>query len=422
MKELWGRFSNIGIDELHMSDREIRRVRSLNQFNLILLTIVSVTFIYQFIYYQIIKQEFNINTYIMLFTYAPLTLSLYLNKRGLYSYSRCFFFFWHLITISLWSIAVGEHFGIHWTYLIFPILIMILFEKIKTQVLYLILTIAAFWSTYFSYQIFELVLSANINNYSNYIIYTNMFIMTFFICLFYKREINIAEANLNSKNYELEQFTRAASHDMKEPARSISTFSNLIREGYTKDLPDEAITYLDFIENASNRMLNLLRDLLNYATTGDLKEPMKKVDLNQVVSEATDNLAAQIKSRNAIIVLSDLPTVKGYKTYLTQMVQNLIANGIKFQPAGQQPVIKIFSEKNVDGIVKFSIVDNGIGIKKEHQKIIFENFKRLHNHSEYEGSGLGLATTKKILELHKAKINVESESGEGARFNIFFTE
>jgi len=229
--------------------------------------------------------------------------------------------------------------------------------------------------------------------------------------------LRISEANLELKNKELEQFAYVASHDLQEPLRTTSSFAELLQQQYKGKLDDKADKYLTFINQSSDRMKVLIKDLLDYSRIGRKKE-VEQVDSNIIMQEVLADLNAAIKEAKAEIKFCKLPVFKGYPTEIKQLFQNLIINAIKFRRQDESPRINICATKE-NGLWAFSCDDNGIGISDEHSERIFVIFQRLHTRNEYDGSGIGLAHCKKIVELHGGKIWVKSNVGEGSTF--YFT-
>lgn len=232
-----------------------------------------------------------------------------------------------------------------------------------------------------------------------------------------EKKVRLRTGELESKNKELEQFAYVASHDLQEPLRTISGFVELLQNQYRGKLDDNANKLMDYISQASDRMKILIKDLLDYSRIGREKE-IKQVDCNNLLAEVLADLGKMIKDSGATVETERLPIIQAYPTELKLLFQNLIANSIKFHKPGLAPTVAIGSEKE-NGHWKFSVRDNGIGIDRQFAERIFIIFQRLHNRSQYEGSGIGLAHCKKIAELHGGHIWVESEPGEGSRF--FFT-
>jgi signal transduction histidine kinase/ligand-binding sensor domain-containing protein len=225
-----------------------------------------------------------------------------------------------------------------------------------------------------------------------------------------------ANRELERKNKELEQFAYVASHDLQEPLRTTSTSAEMLQRFYKGKLDERADKYLGFITQSTERMRTLISDLLEYSRIGKKKE-LKSVDCNQVVQEVLADLGAAIDEAGASITHEYLPVVFGYPTELKQLFQNLIINAIKFRKKNTSPEIRISSEK-LDGYWKFAVADNGIGMDPQYSEKIFIIFQRLHSRNEYPGSGIGLSHCKKIAELHKGKIWVDSEPNKGSTFHF----
>jgi light-regulated signal transduction histidine kinase (bacteriophytochrome) len=223
-------------------------------------------------------------------------------------------------------------------------------------------------------------------------------------------------AILESKSKEMEQFAYIASHDLREPLLTIKNYMKLFLKNFGDALDDESKQYIESIVRASNRMDTLIRDLLDYSRLSQLKE-LKEVDTNILVKEIESDLAFLISSNNAVITTEKLPVVKAYPTELKILFQNLIANAIKFRKKDIPPKIHISSSKT-GSVWGFEIKDNGIGIAEEDQEKVFHMFKRLHSRQEYEGTGIGLAYCKKIVELHNGNIYIESQPGAGSSFKF----
>jgi signal transduction histidine kinase/ligand-binding sensor domain-containing protein len=230
-------------------------------------------------------------------------------------------------------------------------------------------------------------------------------------------EADHANEELANKNSELEQFVYIASHDLREPLRTTAGFIELFQQQYKGKLDAKADKYLAFITQATDRMKMLINDLLDYSGIGS-KKVFQLLDCNDVLREVLADLGIAIREAGAEISSDKLPVISAYPTGIKQLFQNLIANGIKFRKKEVTPIIRI-SVKPCKDCWQFAFSDNGIGIDKKHQDRVFLIFQRLHDRSEYEGSGIGLAHCKKIVELHGGKIWIESVIGEGTTF--YFT-
>jgi signal transduction histidine kinase/CHASE3 domain sensor protein len=220
---------------------------------------------------------------------------------------------------------------------------------------------------------------------------------------------------LERKNKEIEQFAYVASHDLQEPLRTISNFSTLLEEKLKTHTDKEEREYINYITGGTQRMSQLIFDLLEYSRIG---KDMNKISINcnELVSEVLTDMAANIKESGAEIHVEKLPVVNGV-VYLKSLFQNLISNAIKFQRERAHPVISISATDKGKEFL-FSIKDNGIGIEKAYHERIFLIFQRLHTRTEYAGTGIGLSQCKKAVELHGGKIWVESEPGKGSTFKF----
>jgi light-regulated signal transduction histidine kinase (bacteriophytochrome) len=230
------------------------------------------------------------------------------------------------------------------------------------------------------------------------------------------QELEAIENKLRNTNLELENFAYAASHDLKEPLRMIGMYTQLIQRRIKGQLDENTTEYMYYVTDGVSRMQTLLDDLLNYSRLGK-KGVVKSMDLNDTLFVVMNNLAATIKETQATIVVDHLPTVVGNSTEMIQLFQNLIANSIKFRQKESTPIIEI-THTEKDETITFAFKDNGIGIKSDFHEKVFNIFERLHSHSDYEGTGIGLATCKKIVVNHGGQIWVNSEEGAGATFHF----
>jgi light-regulated signal transduction histidine kinase (bacteriophytochrome) len=217
-------------------------------------------------------------------------------------------------------------------------------------------------------------------------------------------------------NLDLEQFAFVASHDLKEPLRMISSYSDLLIRRIPKD--DEAAEYLYFVKEGVSRMHNLIRDLLEYSRIGHKQSQAVETDCNLVLDEVLENLQILIKETGAMVRYSDLPIVVAVPSLVSQLFQNLLHNAVKFNRPGVLPEIEISAEKKGQNWL-FSVKDNGMGIDTNYYDKVFVIFQRLELNPNYPGTGIGLAVCKRIVELHKGHIWVESVPGQGSTF--YFT-
>ena len=225
------------------------------------------------------------------------------------------------------------------------------------------------------------------------------------------------EQRILKSNAELEQFAAVASHDMKEPLRTISGFSNLLRHQIPKT--SEAAEFLQFIEDAAKRMTKMLDDLITYARSGNASEELYPVSMEMVCEQVQSNLLHLIVRSNAKIECHNLPVLMGTDTLYTQLLQNLVNNGLKYQVSGNQPLVSIEGKAVATG-AELWVSDNGIGIADDKLETVFKPFHRLHSRSAYEGSGIGLATCRKIMDNLGGGIEVRSRPGVGTTFILKF--
>ena len=220
---------------------------------------------------------------------------------------------------------------------------------------------------------------------------------------------------LSRYNEELEQFAYVVSHDLQEPLRMISSFLILLEKKYTPLIDADGKKYIHFAVDGAKRMRQIILDLLDFSRIGRIDEELETVNLTTLVSEVKLLFRKEIEDRKAEIQIHSLPTIKSYKFLLEQLFQNLISNALKYQKDGEIPKIAI-SYTDMETHHQFEVTDNGIGIEAEYFDKIFIIFQRLHGRSQYNGTGIGLALAKKIVDNLHGKIWVESALGLGSKF------
>ncbi len=223
---------------------------------------------------------------------------------------------------------------------------------------------------------------------------------------------------LTKSNEELEKFAAVASHDLKEPLRMVSGFMDLLNKKYSDKLDDTARKYIFYAKDGAVRMSALISELLAYAQLGFNKGEFEKVGIGEVINEIVALNKAAIEEKNAVILFNGLPDIVASRILIKLLFQNLINNALNYQKKDVSPVIKIICI-NEDLHWKFAVEDNGIGINNEYFTQIFELFRRIHAKEEFRGTGMGLATCKRIVEQHNGEIWLESEEGKGSTF--YFT-
>lgn len=232
------------------------------------------------------------------------------------------------------------------------------------------------------------------------------------------KSLEVRAMELASSNAELERVAHVASHDLQEPLRMVSSFMELLKNKYGKQLDEQAGEYINYAVNGANRMKSLIIDLQEFLTVNSNKEGNSETDMNEIVQNIILASADEIKSRGTEVIINKLPIVIANKTLIEQLVQNLINNALKYSKP-EKPVILIDCDEK-DAHFLFSVKDNGIGIEPKYTEKIFVLFQRLHTANEsYKGTGVGLAICKKIVERHGGSIWVESKQGKGSTF--YFT-
>jgi len=245
-------------------------------------------------------------------------------------------------------------------------------------------------------------------------------------------EASLRKSNLELKqsNAELESFNRVASHDLQEPLRKIQLFISRIEDKENNQFSEKSREYFEKVKNAGSRMQSLIQNLLAYSRIDSSETDFEKIDLNLVLDKVLEDLTTQITDANVKIEIGNLPEIKGVFFQMEQLFANLISNAIKYRSHTETPYINIHSEKMpASGLplnnvkthsfyYKITVTDNGIGFDNKHAQKIFEVFQRLHQKTEYTGTGIGLAICKKIVENHNGFIYATSKLGEGAQFVI----
>lgn len=232
-----------------------------------------------------------------------------------------------------------------------------------------------------------------------------------------ERELKQANLELARSNKDLEEFAYIASHDLQEPLRSVAGSCQILRRRYSDKLDPAAQEFIDFAIGGAKHMEELINDLLTYSKVSTKAKESSATDLNKVLAGVLDSLRMSISETNAVITSDQLPTIQVDQWQIKQLFQNLIANALKFH-GETTPKIHIGAVRDSSNWI-FSIRDNGIGIDPKYFDRIFVVFKRLHDRDEYPGTGIGLASCKKIVERHAGKIWLESTVGQGTTF--YFT-
>ncbi len=232
-------------------------------------------------------------------------------------------------------------------------------------------------------------------------------------------------ALLERSNRELQDFAYVASHDLQEPLRKVAVFSDRLKTKHGSALGTEGVDYLDRIQKAAIRMQALINDLLSFSRITSKSQPFETVDLNKIAREVVVDLETRIEQVGGNVEIGDLPAIQAEPLHMRQLLQNLIGNALKFSRPDQKPIVqvqaKILSEPQEGGaqeVMELRVSDNGIGFDEKYLDRIFQVFQRLHSRTAYEGTGMGLAITRKIVEHHGGQITAISKPDEGATFII----
>ncbi len=235
-----------------------------------------------------------------------------------------------------------------------------------------------------------------------------------------KQKLEEYAHDLKRSNGDLESFAAIASHDLKEPLRKILTFGNRLTNSVSSKDEEQSLEYLKRIQHAGVRMQNFIEDLLQFSRITSKARPFASVDLRTLVSDVVSDLEVLIGKNEATVQIGTLPVVKADEFQIRQVFQNLISNAIKFHKSDEAPFIKVDSEKLSNGDCQIWVQDNGVGFDPTHLERIFKPFERLHGRTEFEGSGMGLAICKKIIDRHGGTLTAESEPNRGTRFIFTF--
>ncbi len=240
--------------------------------------------------------------------------------------------------------------------------------------------------------------------------------------LFFQNEEKGKRAKeLEAANKDLEQFAYVASHDLNEPLRMISSFTQLLERKYKDKLDQDANEYIHFVVDGATRMQKLLNNILEFSRVTTHAKPFEQVDTKTIVEQVISILQQLITENNALITIDDLPVIKADEMQMLRVFQNLIENAIKFHKKTELPRIHIACTKQ-NNMVQFSVADNGIGMEMQYHDRVFMVFQRLHSVKDYPGTGIGLSVCKRIVERHGGTIWFESTLNEGTTFYFTISE
>lgn len=232
-----------------------------------------------------------------------------------------------------------------------------------------------------------------------------------------EEQLNVMVGRLERSNRELQDFASIAAHDLQEPLRKIQTFGDRLKTKLASTISEDSNDYLNRMLVSAGRMRKLIDDLLTYSRVTSKGNPFRKIDLNRVVNEVVSDLEIAIESSKGTVTVEDLPEIDADPSQMRQLFQNLISNGLKFHSSGDVPRVSL-SAKMVGKNCELSVTDSGIGFDEKYLDRIFTIFQRLHGRQEYEGTGVGLAVCRRIVERHGGTITAKSVEGKGATFII----
>jgi PAS domain S-box-containing protein len=237
-----------------------------------------------------------------------------------------------------------------------------------------------------------------------------------------ERELARTNQKLVQSNRELQEFAYIASHDLKEPLRKISTFADLLQYDSRDDLDEDARFYVERMQESASRMMALIDDLLQFSRIKTSEQAFRKTDLNEILANVLSDIELGIRDANGTVKVEGMPSINADPTQMRQLFQNLITNALKFRRKDVTPQVRVFAELAADEkladvrVCRLIVEDNGIGFDEQYSDRIFAPFQRLH--TEYEGTGMGLAICRRIVERHHGNIQVASKPGGGSRFVI----
>jgi signal transduction histidine kinase len=226
------------------------------------------------------------------------------------------------------------------------------------------------------------------------------------------------QVELERSNRELQDFASVASHDLQEPLRKVRAFGDRLSAKYGPELTEQGRDYLARMQDAAARMQALINDLLTFSRVTTRAQPFVPVDLNALVQQVVSDLEVRIQQNDATLEIGPLPTIDADPLQMRQLLQNLLANALKFQQPGIPPTVRVYAQEVGETDVQVCVQDDGIGFDEKYLDRIFTIFQRLHGRVDYEGTGVGLAVCRKIVERHGGTITARSAPGEGATFIV----
>lgn len=421
LKKIWNSISSLGLKD-HQDEILKRQIMLLNRICLVISSLASTKLIMEIAEKDWLGAAFAASFVILLI------FPLIFNWLGHFTLSK----WWTVVSFVLPLIGLkviyGYEVGSDFAYMIILVTSFVIFSNIRQLILAIALIVTSYSVGSVIFEINGAIRESHTNFLSTYHFF---FLTSTFISLLITRmslkgernekekskmllyelkmnqeEIESKNENLERLNGDLERFVYMASHDLKTPLRNITSFLSLIKKKISGKKDEELNEYLDFVSSNSLRMHHLIEDILNYSVLSKESAHSSYINLNELLSEVKENLTTTILEKNAEVEISPVPTIKADRSKFFLLFQNLIENGLKYNRS-EVPLIQLYFlvQKNLGTIV---VKDNGIGIPEEYHNKIFEMFTRLHNVEEFTGTGIGLATCKRIVEKSGGRITVES--------------
>jgi len=436
---IWNKISNLG-NSTKLSNDEILNLKLVN-----ILCSIGIFFSFANLVMFSIKSSFT-STLISLCFLITLTALFVLNTKHYFITVKVSIIVIISAIISFIYLNYGSQIEVVPLYFVLMLLSIFLFNKLLHHILSIVFIATLFFASklyihyfgrlnqveitlespltfmFFSVISFIVLIQSIKYRYNNYIDEKNERVKTLKIIndKYKASQLLLKKSNetLDDKNKELEQFVYIASHDLKAPLRNILSFNTLIKKKLENSTNEEVKNYVSFINESGLKMNVLIDSILDYGKLKKLDQQNKtKVDLNLLVKEIS-LMVIQNNSKEVKIYCEELPLIFAHNVAFEQLFKNIIENGIKYNES-DLPSIKIWTESEDNQFVIY-IKDNGIGIQEKYIDSVFEMFKRLHSNSEYEGTGIGLAICKKIVDMHDGTISIESEKGKGSIFKMQF--